>query len=79
MPLLPCDLVLLSALWKKVAQVVHHEDDTFHIVLKNCLVFNGFLRDRLPFLNLCVLNSTDGAKLSFSFNLWHNCLDHIDP
>lgn len=78
-PLLPYNLISLSTLWKKGAQVVHHMNGTFSVFLNNRLVFDGFLKNRLPFVNLRVLRTCNSSPSSFSFNLWHERLGHINP
>lgn len=78
-PALPYNLVSLSVLWKKGAQVVHHGDDSFSLFVGSRLVFDGFIKNRLPFLNISVIHDHNDNFSSFSFNLWHDRLGHINP
>lgn len=78
-PALPYNPVSLSALWKRGAQVVHRGNDCFSVFIELRLVFDGFIKNRLPFSKINVLHEFNNKYSSFSFNLWNDRLGHINP
>lgn len=66
-PVVSCNIIFLCVLCKKGAQVVHQEGGNFLVLGEKCLVFNGFLENRLAFLNVNVLHEGNESIAVFSF------------